>query len=524
MRRCRGARRCGSTAATNLGHYQFAPGSWPVALLVLAAFCPLCFGAKNPAGAHFRKEVQPILVQYCYDCHGDGMDKGKVAFDEFKSDEELLGKRDLWWEVLKNLRAGIMPPERKPRPSADERRRLETWIKQDVFGIDPKNPDPGRVTIRRLNRVEYRNTIRDLMGTDFRTDEEFPPDDTGYGFDNIGDVLTMSPLLLEKYMQAAESIVATAVPTAAKVVPEKTVTGREFSTSEGPVNGEVLSFYNQAKVSHTVKVENAGDYRLFVELNVRGAFDFDPGRCRLIFKADDQERLNQEFIWNDNKKFHFQFDLKWNADEHKLTFELQPLTPPEEKKTSVDMRIGSVKVQGPLEQRYWTRTKNYDRFFFKDEPPGSPEDRRSYAREVLRRFTKKAFRRPVDDKTLDRLVRIAEEAYGQPARHFEDGVARAMVAVWSSPRFLFRLEESGRAPAVKAYPSVDEYFCTRSMRSKGTYSRASSKSPIGTNCERTSLPRSSGCWRMRGRTSWSRISPGNGSRCATSKGSTSTPR
>src|SRR6266480_5424022 len=457
VRRCRGARRCGSTAATNLGHYQFAPRSWPAALLVSAAFCPLCFGAKNPAGAHFRKQVQPILVQYCYDCHGDGMDKGKVAFDEFKSDEELLGKRDLWWEVLKNLRAGIMPPERKPHPSADERRRLETWIKQDVFGIDPKNPDPGRVTIRRLNRVEYRNTIRDLMGTDFRTDEEFPPDDTGYGFDNIGDVLTMSPLLLEKYMQAAESIVATAVPTAAKVVPEKTVAGREFRASEGSVNGEVLSFYNEAKVSHTVQVENAGDYRLFVELNVRGAFDFDPGKCRLIFKADDQELLNQEFIWNDNKKFHFQFDQKWNADEHKLTFELQPLTPPEEKKTSVDMRIGSVKIQGPLEQRYWTRTKNYDRFFFKDEPPGSPAERRSYAREVLRRFTKKAFRRPVDDKTLDRLVRIAEEAYGQPGKPFEDGVGRAMVAVLSSPRFLFRLEEIERAPAVKAYPSVDEY-------------------------------------------------------------------
>ena len=150
---------------------KFAPRSWPAALLVSAAFCPFCFGAQNPAGAHFRKQVQPILVEYCYDCHGDGMDKGKVAFDEFKSDEELLGKRDLWWEVLKNLRAGIMPPERKPHPSADERRRLETWIKQDVFGIDPKNPDPGRVTIRRLNRVEYRNTIRDLMGTDFRTDE-----------------------------------------------------------------------------------------------------------------------------------------------------------------------------------------------------------------------------------------------------------------------------------------------------------------------------------------------------------------
>src|SRR5205814_8277849 len=103
------------------------------------------------------------------------------------------------------------------------------------------------------------------------------------------------------------------------------------------------------------------------------------------------------------------------------------------------------------------RTKNCDRFFFNDEPPESPEERRSYAREVLRRFTKKAFRRPVDDKTLDRLVKIAEEAYSEPGKPFEDGVGRAMVAVLSSPRFLFRLGEVEGAPAVEAYPSVGEY-------------------------------------------------------------------
>src|SRR5439155_11037532 len=178
-------------------------------------FCPRASGAEIKAAAYFRKDIQPILAEYCYDCHGDGMDKGNVAFDELKSDEELLGKRDLWWAVLKNLRAGLMPPAKKPRPPEKEKRRLEDWIKYEAFGIDPKNPDPGRVTLRRLNRVEYRNTIRDLMGIEFKAAEEFPPDDTGYGFDNIGDVLTVSPLLLEKYMQAAETIVAAAVPTVA---------------------------------------------------------------------------------------------------------------------------------------------------------------------------------------------------------------------------------------------------------------------------------------------------------------------
>src|SRR5256885_12419953 len=87
-----------------------------VGTIALALMSPRLSGAENPAAAHFRKDIQPILVQYCYDCHGDGMNKGKVTFDEFKSDTDLVAKRDLWLAVLKNLRAGIMPPEKKPRP------------------------------------------------------------------------------------------------------------------------------------------------------------------------------------------------------------------------------------------------------------------------------------------------------------------------------------------------------------------------------------------------------------------------
>src|SRR5262249_44422549 len=144
------------------------------------------------------------------------------------SDDELLTKRDLWLAVLKNTRAGLMPPAKKPRPSAEDLQQVEKWIKFDAFGIDPANPDPGRVTVRRLNRVEYRNTIRDLMGIEFETEVEFPPDDTGYGFDNIGDVLTVSPLLLEKYMAAAETIVSEAVPTVSNVIAERRITGGRF--------------------------------------------------------------------------------------------------------------------------------------------------------------------------------------------------------------------------------------------------------------------------------------------------------
>jgi len=426
-------------------------------LFALTEFCPRASGAEIKAAAHFRKDIQPILKEYCYDCHGDGMDKGNVAFDEFKSDEELLAKRDLWWAVLKNLRAGIMPPAKKPRPPEKDKSRLEDWIKHEAFAIDPKDPDPGRVTIRRLNRVEYRNTIHDLMGMDFKAAEEFPPDDTGYGFDNIGDVLTVSPLLLEKYMQAAETIVAAAVPTVARVVREGNIGGAEFQGPEGNGNGDRLTFYQPATVSHTHKVEMAGDYRLVVELDVAGQFDFDPGRCTFVFKVDDHELTKQEFGWQNNKRFRFEFDEKWQPGEHRLACELQPLTPAEQKVNSLDLRIVSVKVQGPLEKKYWVRTKNHERFFSREEPPETDPERRQYAREVLSNFTRKAFRRPVDDKTLELLVAIAEAAYRQKGKHFEEGIAHAMVAVLASPRFLFRVEDSEANSPVKTHPLVDEF-------------------------------------------------------------------
>ena len=195
---------------------RFVRAGYGVLPVLVGIFCPGMtshgLAAEQPAIADFRKNVQPILSQYCYDCHADGANKGNIAFDELKSADKILD-HDLWLKVLKNTRAGLMPPQKKPRPSQEERQKLEHWIKYEAFGIDPKNPDPGRVTVHRLNRIEYKNTIRDLMGVDYDAEGEFPAEDTGYGFDNIADVLTLSPMLLEKYLDAASTIVGQAVPT-----------------------------------------------------------------------------------------------------------------------------------------------------------------------------------------------------------------------------------------------------------------------------------------------------------------------
>src|SRR5471030_211891 len=123
---------------------RFLLWSWLAGLLIFVSQSPLAFAAELSGAAQFHKDVEPILTQYCSDCHADGAKKGGVAFDELKSDEALL-KPDLWLHALKNTRAGLMPPRKKPQPTPEEQQTLERWIKYSAFGIDPQDPDPGRV-------------------------------------------------------------------------------------------------------------------------------------------------------------------------------------------------------------------------------------------------------------------------------------------------------------------------------------------------------------------------------------------
>ena len=440
-----------------------------VSFVVLALNRPLPVIAAAPA-KQFHDKIQPLLTQYCYDCHADGMNKGNVAFDEFKTDQAVLDDRELWLHVLKNLRAGLMPPAKKAQPTKAEKERIEQWIKATVFQVDPKNPDPGRVTLRRLNRVEYRNTIRDLLGLEFDTATAFPPDDTGHGFDSIGDVLTLPPMLLEKYVVAANQIITEAVPSVARVMREQVVAGKQFrGGNEGETedrsgnqrrrNGLQLSYYQPAAVSNTFKADVGGKYQLAVALMINEKFVdnvFDYNKCRLIFRVDGTERLREEYGWEGGKPYHYSYEVDWPAGNHELSFELQPLTPNEPQTRTLALQITSVKVTGPMAKEQWVQPKDYAKFF----PKPVPEDdagRRAYARELLGGFARRAYRRPPDDKTLDRLVALAESIYRQPGKPFEAGVAQGMVAVMASPRFLFREERAEKSPGGKAYPYVDEF-------------------------------------------------------------------
>jgi hypothetical protein len=416
-----------------------------------------CRADQTAAAAQFHAEVQPILENYCYGCHGYGTKEGNRTFDEFASDEALLADRALWWAVLKNVRSGVMPPAGEPRPDEAERKKLFDWIEYGAFEIDPKNPDPGRVTLRRLNRVEYRNTIRDLMGVDFDTTNEFPVDDSGYGFDNIGDVLSVSPLLMEKYLRAAEKIVELAVPTAPYVWAEQRIEGRRFRSADREANGDRMSYYTPAKVARRITTDKTGTYILRADLFLDGNFEFDPARCRVTFSVDGKTLHETEHGWADKEDRRFEVHAQLTEGKHQLAFQIEPLVDEKEKLNSMDYRVRSVTVRGPIEKEHLVEHKNY-RMFFPDGPaPDDPNERDAYTRKVLAAFTQRAYRRPVDDQTVDRLAAIAKEAGQAPGESFESSIGRAMTAVLASPRFLFRVEETLDSSTNDPYPLIDDY-------------------------------------------------------------------
>jgi hypothetical protein len=165
----------------------------------------------EPTKPSFVRDVSPLIGKYCLRCHDSFEASGDVALDVFSDDESARASKGLWVRVADRLRSGKMPPPGEAVPSVEERETLNAWLDAEVPGTSfSAGQEPRRATLRRLNRAEYDNTIRDLLGIDLRPADDFPADDVGYGFDNIGDVLSMPPVLLEQYLAAAETVIEAA--------------------------------------------------------------------------------------------------------------------------------------------------------------------------------------------------------------------------------------------------------------------------------------------------------------------------
>ena len=286
-------------------------------LLGALAACAAVFGsltapsllgqAQQPASAdEFQKTVVPVLSKSCLGCHNDRARLGNFSLQAYTDPSAALAHPEVWQKVLNRLAAGEMPPRNAAPLAPAEAAAVIAWIK-NVPGVSDTAPVPatgsaGRVTARRLNRVEYNNTIRDLLGIAARPADQFPVDDSGYGFDNNGDVLSVSPLLMEKYMQAAKDISRLAVY--GESVPEKPTRLVRLLNRRSPDAHDVLSSGNAGVYlpyslrgamygTFTFPVDGEYEFRLRIA-NFRGDNDADLPDDEKARRADEQRKLAEQ--------------------------------------------------------------------------------------------------------------------------------------------------------------------------------------------------------------------------------------
>ncbi|MBI2477402.1 MAG: DUF1587 domain-containing protein, partial [Planctomycetia bacterium] len=157
--------------------------------------------------AHFALQIAPFLQSRCVACHSGDEPEGGIRFDKYRDSANVQTDYEIWETAARLIREHQMPPVDEEQPTSDEIIAITAAIEIELKTFDcSAAKHPGRVTLRRLNRAEYNNTIRDLVGLDLKLADDFPADDVGSGFDNIGDVLSIPPVLLEKYLAAGEAI------------------------------------------------------------------------------------------------------------------------------------------------------------------------------------------------------------------------------------------------------------------------------------------------------------------------------
>ena len=394
----------------------------------------------EPEDELFLQHVVPYLKKYCVDCHGNDFAEAELNVEPMLDRKVAMTERKKWDKIVGMLDIGAMPPDGAAMPTMDESRKVLDWVDQTLYFVDCSlPPDPGRVTIRRLNRAEYNNTIRDLVGVKFQPAADFPTDDVGYGFDNIGDVLSLSPLLVEKYLDAAEKITAAAIvpddPTRGKTIRRD---GDRLTAQNAHRDGDGFwAMPSSGNVSTKFDFPRTGEYVLRVEAKAQQA---GPDKAKIEFRIDGKAVQVAEIKAHQTPEvLEFKLKIEKGQRAFAAAFINDYYKPeaPDPKDRDRNAYVGWLEVQGPLGLDLNSLPETHRRIVFTRPNEGEPV--RRAATEVLAKFVKRAYRRPVTDEDIDPLVKLVEYAVEQ-GDTFEGGIQVAVQAVLVSPHFLFRVE------------------------------------------------------------------------------------
>jgi hypothetical protein len=386
----------------------------------------------------FDSVVRPILTGTCAACHNAQLASGGMSVAELTSPESLASRRDAWEKILQRLRAGDMPPAGAARPAPGQLAAMTAYVERAFERADAaEKPDPGRVTAHRLNRNEYTNTIRDLLGVRFRAEKYFPADDSGDGFDNMADVLTVSPLLMERYLAAAERIAAWAISTE---IPGKPI------EADYRARDRKIRRIDRSTIEAEHRVEFAGEY--IVRFGLPGERPPVDGRdaapVTLGFWMNGAELATKAVQTKPSGLVYFD---PYSEEEIRLHL-------PEGDHVFRAGFIGDEFVKTLPNDAAYDRRKNkfLDSIVFVGPFPSAtqkesrkkiltcdPASGRACVERIVTDLTRRAYRRPPTRGEVDRLLRFVDVAR-KDGGSAERGVQLAIQAMLVSPNFLFRIE------------------------------------------------------------------------------------
>ncbi|HZN34867.1 MAG TPA: DUF1592 domain-containing protein, partial [Pirellulaceae bacterium] len=359
--------------------------------------------------------------------------------------------------AIQMLRSGAMPPEDAVQPSDAVRRKIASLIEKTIYNIDCDLPaDPGRVTIRRLNRAEYNNTIRDLIGVSFRPADDFPSDDVGGGFDNIGDVLTLPPLLMEKYLAAAERIAEAAIVADTSLYLKSQYRDRTQLSSKGQASYDQdfrrWTLWPAASAGSDFEFSRDGEYQLSAQARLpRGATE--PVVVELRIDGRPLEQF--EVVPDRDANEKLELKRRVTGGTHRLSLHLVPTpTPAFLEVSTANVNVGALEVTGPLDLRPEDFPPTHQRLIA--ARPGDKLSVAEAARKNLEPLLTRAFRRPATEGEVQRFATLAEDAV-KAGDSFEQGMQVALTAALVSPHFLFRTELDARPQDPQAVRELGDY-------------------------------------------------------------------
>jgi hypothetical protein len=404
----------------------------------------------------FEADAKPFLAKYCTGCHGFEKQKADLNLEAFSENVALYKDREIWETVRDLLVEREMPPEDKTQPSEEERIQIVQFINEELAKFDcDEIGRPGRVTIRRLNRAEYDNTIRDLMGVDFKPADDFPLDEVGYGFDNIGDVLSLSPILMEKYLTAAEQVVTKAIVSEVPIWPPRQKLEAESfrSRADDIVRAEdnVMGFYREGTATKLFRVETGGRYLLRIRAYGQQA-GTDPARLSVRINRNEAQIVDVPAFDTNPKTYTVPISIE--ASSHRLELGYtnnynQNNNPISDLNGDRNLFVDHVIIEGPLDAPQPVLPESHRRIFTETPETGQELE---VAKRILPPFVTRAYRRPVKKPEMEQLFALVEYALEQEAT-FEESIQIAIQAVLASPSFLYRWELDSRAEGVEAATS-----------------------------------------------------------------------